>query len=87
MRLLPVGADHGRGQLLSQKRNPTDTDISETITNICRCGTYQRIREGDPHGFGADGSVRRQGIGGTVMNQMSSLGSLETVAPWEAVAS
>src|SRR5271170_7389112 len=29
--------------LLASKPNPTDADI-ETITNICRCGTYNRIR-------------------------------------------
>jgi len=29
--------------LLKQKPNPTDADIN-TITNICRCGTYVRIR-------------------------------------------
>ena len=29
--------------LLKQKPNPSDADIS-TITNICRCGTYVRIR-------------------------------------------
>ena len=30
--------------LLAQKPNPTDDDINAGITNICRCGTYQRIR-------------------------------------------
>ncbi len=30
--------------LLAQKPKPTDADIDEAITNICRCGTYQRIR-------------------------------------------
>ena len=30
--------------LLSKKPNPTDKDIDEAMTNICRCGTYQRIR-------------------------------------------
>ena len=29
--------------LLKQKPNPTDADIS-TISNICRCGTYVRVR-------------------------------------------
>ena len=29
--------------LLKTKPNPTDADI-DTITNICRCGTYVRIR-------------------------------------------
>ncbi len=31
--------------LLSDIPNPTDDDINQKITNICRCGTYQRIRE------------------------------------------
>jgi isoquinoline 1-oxidoreductase subunit alpha len=30
--------------LLNAKPKPTDADIDATITNICRCGTYQRIR-------------------------------------------
>ena len=29
--------------LLKDKPNPTDADIN-TITNICRCGTYVRVR-------------------------------------------
>jgi isoquinoline 1-oxidoreductase alpha subunit len=24
--------------------NPTDADIDLSITNICRCGTYERLR-------------------------------------------
>lgn len=31
--------------LLTDNPNPTDEDINERITNICRCGTYQRIRQ------------------------------------------
>ena len=30
--------------LLKDKPKPTDADIDAAITNICRCGTYQRIR-------------------------------------------
>ncbi len=30
--------------LLDRKPKPSDADIDEAITNICRCGTYQRIR-------------------------------------------
>jgi isoquinoline 1-oxidoreductase subunit alpha len=30
--------------LLEQNPRPTDADIDAAITNICRCGTYQRIR-------------------------------------------
>ena len=30
--------------LLKSTPNPTDTDIDQAMTNICRCGTYNRIR-------------------------------------------
>ncbi|BAT60987.1 isoquinoline 1-oxidoreductase subunit alpha [Variibacter gotjawalensis] len=30
--------------LLAQKPKPTDEDINAEITNICRCGTYNRVR-------------------------------------------
>jgi isoquinoline 1-oxidoreductase alpha subunit len=30
--------------LIKAKPKPTDADIDEAMTNICRCGTYQRIR-------------------------------------------
>src|SRR3979411_2716470 len=36
--------------LLSAKPNPTDSDIDAAMSgNICRCGTYLRIREGIKH--------------------------------------
>ena len=31
--------------LLEQKPKPTDADIDEAMSNICRCGTYQRVRK------------------------------------------
>jgi isoquinoline 1-oxidoreductase subunit alpha len=31
--------------LLKEKPKPTDQDIDETITNICRCGTFKQVRE------------------------------------------
>jgi isoquinoline 1-oxidoreductase alpha subunit len=30
--------------LLKDKPQPTDADIDDAITNICRCGTYQQVR-------------------------------------------
>ena len=30
--------------LLAQKPKPTDADIDAEMTNICRCGTYNRVR-------------------------------------------
>ncbi|HZT04063.1 MAG TPA: (2Fe-2S)-binding protein [Steroidobacteraceae bacterium] len=31
--------------LLAANRAPTDADIDAAVTNICRCGTYERIRK------------------------------------------
>ena len=31
--------------LLASNPEPTDTEIDAAITNICRCGTYHRIRQ------------------------------------------
>ena len=31
--------------LLAEEPHPSDADIDAAITNICRCGTYQRIRK------------------------------------------
>jgi isoquinoline 1-oxidoreductase subunit alpha len=31
--------------LLKEKPKPTDADIDASITNICRCGTFQQVRE------------------------------------------
>ena len=30
--------------LLQAKPNPSDADIDEAMTNVCRCGTYNRVR-------------------------------------------
>src|SRR5439155_2789253 len=36
--------------LLAAKPNPTDSDIDAAMSrNLCRCGTYVRIREGIKH--------------------------------------
>ena len=31
--------------LLEQNKNPSDEEINTSITNICRCGTYARVRD------------------------------------------
>ena len=31
--------------LLAKNPRPTDADIDETMTNLCRCGTYARVKE------------------------------------------
>ena len=30
--------------LIAQNKSPTDADIDAEMTNICRCGTYNRVR-------------------------------------------
>jgi isoquinoline 1-oxidoreductase alpha subunit len=39
-----VGQIMAAASLLSKNAKPTDADIDKEMTNICRCGTYQRIR-------------------------------------------
>ena len=31
--------------LLQQNKRPSDADIESAMTNLCRCGTYVRVRE------------------------------------------
>ena len=47
--------------LLRAKPRPSDNDIDEAMTNICRCGTYQRVRAAVhmAAGNGNGGSVGR----------------------------
>ena len=45
--------------LLRKNPKPTDQDIDEAMTNICRCGTYQRIREAVHLAAGAGTTGRR----------------------------
>jgi len=43
--------------LLKQKPRPTDADIDEAMAgNICRCGTYTRIRAAIKHAAGQQGA-------------------------------
>jgi isoquinoline 1-oxidoreductase alpha subunit len=43
--------------LLKQKPKPTDADIDEAMTgNICRCGTYTRIRAAIRQAAGQQGA-------------------------------
>jgi isoquinoline 1-oxidoreductase subunit alpha len=44
--------------LLRDNPSPSDAEIDAAITNICRCGTYQRIRAAIHH------AVRRQRLSG-----------------------
>ena len=48
--------------LLSEKPNPTDADIDNAMSgNICRCGTYVRIREAIKYAAKLDGHAKQGG--------------------------
>lgn len=40
-----VGMIMAVAALLKEKPKPSDADIDAAITNICRCGTYARVRK------------------------------------------
>jgi len=42
--LLPVGHADAAARCLQVNPQPTDEDINTAVDNICRCGTYPRIR-------------------------------------------
>ena len=45
--------------LLKDKPRPTDADIDAAITNICRCGTYNRVRAAIKQ---ASGEIKSAGL-------------------------
>lgn len=40
--------------LLARKPKPTDDDIDQAISNLCRCGTYQRVKAAIHRAAGAN---------------------------------
>ena len=40
-----TGMTMSAAALLVQKPQPTDADIEQAMANLCRCGTYVRVRE------------------------------------------
>jgi isoquinoline 1-oxidoreductase subunit alpha len=49
--------------LLKKTPKPTDKDIDDAMTNICRCGTYQRVRQA-VHLAADTGTIGRRASGG-----------------------
>ena len=43
--------------LLAQTPNPTDEDIDAGLTNICRCGTFARVRTAIHHAAANEGGA------------------------------
>ena len=54
-----VGMIMASAALLARTPKPTDADIDAEITNICRCGTYNRVRAGIK--LAAEGGEARRG--------------------------
>ena len=44
--------------LLKQKPKPSAADVDEAMTNICRCGTYNRVRRAILRAAGVNGERR-----------------------------
>ena len=62
--------------LLRAKPRPTDKDIDDAMTNICRCGTYQRIRAAIHK---AAGTAKGSG-NGSVFHVVGETGASATLA-------
>jgi xanthine dehydrogenase iron-sulfur cluster and FAD-binding subunit A len=64
MWLLPVGADYGRCGAHRKTGSPSDAQIDEAMTNICRCGTYPRIRKAIHAATGQAANAAKPAAGG-----------------------
>jgi isoquinoline 1-oxidoreductase subunit alpha len=59
--------------LLAKHAQPTDAQIDEAMTgNVCRCGTYQRIREAIHRAAQLQSAANRQPAGGHAAELVSS---------------
>ncbi len=58
--------------LLKAKPKPTDQDIDEAMGNICRCGTYQRIRAAIHHAAGVRTGRAGDGSGDPVHDPLAA---------------
>jgi isoquinoline 1-oxidoreductase alpha subunit len=52
------GMQMAAAALLAKNPHPTDADIDTAMTNICRCGTYNRVRAAIHRAAGTGGNVR-----------------------------
>ncbi len=57
--------------LLKDKPNPSDADIDAAMTNICRCGTYNRVRAAIKQ-VAAGGAVKKADAAGIIHTEGSA---------------
>ena len=69
--------------LLKANPHPSDADIDTAITNLCRCGTYPRIRKAI-HRAAAGGGEAKPGPGTTLSEAAQRTPSLVAVPPTKA---
>ena len=65
--------------LLEKKPKPTDADIDEAVTNICRCGTYQRVRAAIHRAAGTNSGTVSGAASGVTLGLSSGATSVETL--------
>ena len=53
----PAGMIMAPAALLKERPEPTDADIDAAMTNICRCGTYNRVRAAIKQAAAAGGAT------------------------------
>jgi isoquinoline 1-oxidoreductase alpha subunit len=63
--------------LLNENPRPTDEDIDATITNLCRCGTYPRIRKAIHRAARGDVTTNVPGPGTTLSEAARTIPSLK----------
>jgi aerobic-type carbon monoxide dehydrogenase small subunit (CoxS/CutS family) len=64
--------------LLEENPDPSDAEIDRIMTNVCRCGTYQRIRRAIRRL--ADGSSRRSDAGAAANDVEGAAGDARAAA-------
>jgi isoquinoline 1-oxidoreductase alpha subunit len=59
--------------LLAETPNPSDADIDAAMTNLCRCGTYPRIRRAIHHAASLQAGGKHVGAGAPVAGDHPSV--------------
>ncbi len=66
--------------LLDTTPQPTDAQIDAVMTNICRCGTYQRVRAAIHRAAGTVKTSAQAPSGGSAVHAVTSVGAAQVAA-------